>query len=439
MADRDARSADPVASIYNARWVIGSALPPSALSQTLNRIVSRNGGLKMPNATAAWRWCSSRLSRRRGDDRGAVLVIVALLLPLIMGTAALVIDVGFWYLTQAQLQAAADAAALAGAQQLPSSPSSAQAYAQSLAAKNVSGATVTPVTPYNGSSSEIKVTVSEPGPIWFGSVIGISAPTITASAIAENTAGTGSFIYAASTACNAISIVNSGNLSVSTTVWSNGGVSAVSSGTVTVTGQVDVGNSSCSFPGSLTPPGPTSVGTNAGWPVALPTTGQGNLPSSCSTASISIVGSGWLSSNPPGMYCTTGTITIVNSGSVNVDGYEFVSESSSSNAINVINSGSGSFYGYCPGDPGAWSSCPAGGAPQTLFYATAGGISFVNSGGASFMGDVFAPAGQASLTMSGGTGTNGFLEASTMSFTNSGYTSVTGSGPTSSGGVSLIG
>ena len=162
MADRDARSADPVASIYNARWVIGSALPPSALSQTLNRIVSRNGGLKMPNATAAWRWCSSRLSRRRGDDRGAVLVIVALLLPLIMGTAALVIDVGFWYLTQAQLQAAADAAALAGAQQLPSSPSSAQAYAQSLAAKNVSGATVTPVTPYNGSSSEIKVTVQPP-------------------------------------------------------------------------------------------------------------------------------------------------------------------------------------------------------------------------------------------------------------------------------------
>ena len=403
----------------------------------------------MKNAT--WRWCASRLSRRRaagladmlwrrrGDERGSVLVLVALLIPLIIGSAALVIDVGFWYLTQARLQAAADAAALAGAQDLPNNPSGAQAHALSLASQNVSGATVTPVTPYNGSSNEIKVTVSEPGSLWFGSVIGVSAPTITASAVAENTPGTGGFIYAGSTACNAIGIVNSGSLDVSTTIWSNGGVTAVSSGNVTVTGQVDVGNSSCSFPSSLTPPGRTAVSTYTGWPVALPSAAQGNLPSSCSSASISIVGSSWLSSNPPGMYCTTGTITIVDSGSVSFDGYEFVSESGSSQAINVVNSGSGTFYGYCPGDPADWSSCPAGGAPQTLFYATAGGISFVNSGGQSFTGDVFAPCGQLSLTMSGGTGTNGFLEASTMTFTNSGYTTVTGTGPASSGGISLIG
>ncbi len=379
------------------------------------------------------------LRRRRGEDRGSVAVLVALLLPLMMGMAGLAVDVGSWYLTQAQLQAAADAAALAGAADLPSSPSGAEAYAQSLASKDVSGATVTPVTPYNGNSSEIQVTLSKPGSLWFASFLGISAPTITASAVAENTPGTGSFVYAASTACNAISITNSGSLDVSTTVWSNGGITAVNSGTVTVTGQVDVGNSSCSFPSSLTPPGPTDVSTYSGWPVPLPTVAQGNLPSSCSSASITITSASWLSSNPPGMYCTTGTITIVDSGSFSFDGYEFVSESTSSNAINVVNSGSGTFYGYCPGDPGDWSSCPAGGAPQTLFYATAGGISFDNSGGQSFMGDIFAPDGQVSLTMSGGTGTNGLIEASTMTFTNSGSTSVTGTGPTSSGGVSLIG
>jgi Flp pilus assembly protein TadG len=379
------------------------------------------------------------LWRRRGDERGAVAVLVALLLPFLLGMAGLAVDVGSWYLTQGQLQAAADAAALAGAADLPSSPSGADTYAQTIAAKDASAATATPTTPYNGSSSEIKVTLSESGSLWFSSVLGIKAPTITASAVAESTPSTGNFIYAGSVACNAISITNSGTLDVSTTAWSNGGITAVNSGTITVTGNVDVGDSLCSFPSSLTPPGPTDLLPYIGWPEPLPTVGQGNLPSSCSTSSITITGSSWLSSNPPGMYCTTGTITIVDSGSFSFDGYEFVSESTSSTAINVVNSGSGTFYGYCPGNPGDWSSCPAGGTPQTLFYATAGGISFDNSGGQSFQGDIFAPAGQVSLTMSGGTGTDGFIEASTMTFTNSGTTTVTGTGPTSSGGVSLIG
>ena len=381
-----------------------------------------------------------RRAGRRTDERGAVAVLVALLLPLIMGMAGLAVDVGSWYMTQGQLQAAADAAALAGAWDLPSSPSDAETAAQTLADLDVSGATVTSVTPYNSNSSEIQVTLSKHGPLWFGSFLGVSAPTITASAVAESTPSTGSFIYAGNTGCSAISITNSGTLDVSTTVWSNGGITAVNSGTIDITGQVDVGNSSCAFPTStLTPPGATDVATYTGWPEPLPTTAQGNLPSSCSTASLSIVGSSWLSSNPPGMYCTTGTITIVDSGSYSFDGYEFVSESTSSPAISVINSGTGAFYGYCPGNTSDWSSCPAGGAPQTLFYATAGGISFDNSGGQSFQGDIFAPDGQVSLTMSGGTGTNGFIEASTMTFTNSGTTTVTGTGPTTSGGVSLIG
>ena len=377
--------------------------------------------------------------RRRGNERGAVVALVAILLPLMMGIAALAIDVGSWYLTQGQLQAAADAAALAGAADLPSSPSGAESLAQTIGTKDASGATVTSVTPYNSSSSEIQVTLSKTGSLWFAALFGVKAPTITASAVAESTPGTGNFIYAGSTSCSAISITNSGTLDVSTTVWTNGGITAVNSGTIDITGNVDVGNSSCAYPGGLTPAEPTDVATYSGWPEPLPTVAQGNLPSSCSTASLDIVNSSWLSSNPPGMYCTTGTITLVDSGSYSFDGYEFVSESTSSTAISVINSGTGTFYGYCPADTGDWSDCPAGGTPQTLFYATAGGISFDNSGGQSFLGDIFAPDGPVSLTMSGGTGTDGFIESLTMTFTNSGTTTVTGSGPTTSGGVSLIG
>ena len=141
------------------------------------------------------------------------------------------------------------------------------------------------------------------------------------------------------------------------------------------------------------------------------------MPSSCPSASISITDASWLSSNPPGIYCTTGTISIINSGNITFNGYEFVSESTSSTAISVVTSGNTTFNGYCP------SSCSSGGTPQTLFYATAGGISFVNSGSGTFTGDVFAPYGQMNLTVSGGTDT-GFIEASSVAFTNSGSTTV---------------
>jgi Flp pilus assembly protein TadG len=352
-------------------------------------------------------------------------------MPVIMGIGGLVIDVGSWYLTQTQLQAAADAAALAGAQDLPNSPSSALADARRLASENASGVTVTSATPYQGNSSEIQVTVSESGSTYFASVFGISAPTVTASAVAENTAGTGSFVYAGSTACNAVSIFNGGGLSFRTTVWSNGGITGENGGPVTVTGHVDVADSLCPFPSWLTPPGPTAVSTYMGWPTPLPTVAQGNLPSSCQSADITIDTPSWTNFNPPGMYCTTGTVNIDNGGNMTFDGYEFVSESTSTAAISVFNGGTDTFDGYCP------SSCSAGGAPQTLFYATAGGVIVGNGGQLAFTGDIFAPNGQVSVDAGGGAAT-GFIEASTIEFSNGGFTTVTGTGPTLSGHARLI-
>ncbi len=52
------------------------------------------------------------------DDRGASAVVVALLLVVFIGFAALVVDMGYAYTVKRQLQAAADAAALAGCQEL---------------------------------------------------------------------------------------------------------------------------------------------------------------------------------------------------------------------------------------------------------------------------------------------------------------------------------
>ena len=57
--------------------------------------------------------------KTRKKEDGEALVLFALLMVVLMGIAALVIDVGGGNVTKSKLQNAADAAALAGAQDLP--------------------------------------------------------------------------------------------------------------------------------------------------------------------------------------------------------------------------------------------------------------------------------------------------------------------------------
>jgi hypothetical protein len=77
----------------------------------------------------------------RGES-GQALVVILLMMTVLLGMAALVIDVGYAYYTQRSLQASADAAALAGAQQLPSSSAAiatAKEYGGAVGAKNARG------------------------------------------------------------------------------------------------------------------------------------------------------------------------------------------------------------------------------------------------------------------------------------------------------------
>lgn len=67
------------------------------------------------------RLCGSSRSR---DARGQVIVLVVVALVGLLGMCALVIDLGYLYWNQRNLQASADAAALAGAMQLPDPASS---------------------------------------------------------------------------------------------------------------------------------------------------------------------------------------------------------------------------------------------------------------------------------------------------------------------------
>ena len=86
------------------------------------------------------------LLARLRDDSGQAFVFIAAILTALVGMAALVIDVGSWYQADRRLQTAADAAALAGAHELPESQSDARSVAEQYAQLNYAGMPVPTVT-----------------------------------------------------------------------------------------------------------------------------------------------------------------------------------------------------------------------------------------------------------------------------------------------------
>ena len=101
------------------------------------------------------------------SERGQSLVLTTFFVAALLGMAALVIDLGTWFRSQRDLQAVADAAALAGAQGLPDG-GQASAYANQYTNKNgANGPTVT-----FPSADKIKVSPQRPAPGFFARVFG---------------------------------------------------------------------------------------------------------------------------------------------------------------------------------------------------------------------------------------------------------------------------
>jgi len=87
--------------------------------------------------------------RRGRGDRGQILPIMTLVLIALLGIGAFGIDVGYAYYAKRQLQSATDAAALAGAQDLPSvttAKTTAATYATANTPANFSTVTYTYAT-----------------------------------------------------------------------------------------------------------------------------------------------------------------------------------------------------------------------------------------------------------------------------------------------------
>jgi hypothetical protein len=123
----------------------------------------------------------------RKNERGQAIVLTVLALIVMIGMAALVLDAGAWFRTDRRLQGTADAAALAGAQDLPGAPGLAKLTALSYADKN--GGDVHPdnieVTSTFGANDTISVKAEKEEPGIFSRVFGVGKTRISASAKAR--------------------------------------------------------------------------------------------------------------------------------------------------------------------------------------------------------------------------------------------------------------
>ncbi len=125
------------------------------------------------------------LARFKRSERGAVAVIFAASLPLIIGFAAISVDFGSVYLTSRHLQGVADLAAMAAARDLANAQAAAQATVADNAFNNSVSSTVvtgqyvadpsTPVsqrfTPGGGSPTAAQVTLTTQSPLYFGQLL----------------------------------------------------------------------------------------------------------------------------------------------------------------------------------------------------------------------------------------------------------------------------
>jgi hypothetical protein len=127
------------------------------------------------------------MTRIHNDARGQATVLTLVFMVVLLGMAALVLDVGSWYRSDRALQQTADAAALAGAQALPQSTGNATGLAIEYADKNGGGLAGSGIA-FSGSfmaNDTIKVNMTKEAPGFFSKVLGLESVTVGAHAAAR--------------------------------------------------------------------------------------------------------------------------------------------------------------------------------------------------------------------------------------------------------------
>ncbi len=130
---------------------------------------------------------NNHLSLFRRSERAQSLVITLVFMTALIGMAAAVLDVGSWYRADRKLQANADAAALAGAHELPERPTQAQDSALDYANRNDGGVSPSGIKFRQTAvpNDTIEVTAERPTPGFFAKMFGLDSVQVRAKAVAR--------------------------------------------------------------------------------------------------------------------------------------------------------------------------------------------------------------------------------------------------------------
>lgn len=128
------------------------------------------------------------MKRRLASENGQALVMTLVFLVVLVGATALTIDFGTWYRQQRQAQATADAAALAGAQALPTDPSQALSLTEQYAASNGGGISAGDISFQSQYMPDDTVVVhaTRTSPSFFSRLFGSGLVTVHATAAARS-------------------------------------------------------------------------------------------------------------------------------------------------------------------------------------------------------------------------------------------------------------
>lgn len=121
------------------------------------------------------------------SDRGQATVVTLVFLVVLLGMAALVLDIGSWFRADRATQSTADAAALAGAQALPENPGQATTLAQQYATSNGGlGTGGVSISTKIVNNDTITVTVRRTAPGFFSKVFGVKTVAVGSTATARS-------------------------------------------------------------------------------------------------------------------------------------------------------------------------------------------------------------------------------------------------------------
>ena len=399
-----------------------------------------------------------------GDRRGVIVVMFALMLPILIGFLGLGVEVGLWYKERRDMQAAADAAALAGAYELAEDRSSnigtvAQREAENNGWTSGSGTITIRSFPFNGTfpaapsaysadAETVQVALTRQVSLLFAGYFLGSGNSVTI-----NTKAVGKAVAGATTAC--VLALGSGNPSGALTV-SGASNSVTMSGCTMATNSTNA-NAVKNLTGVMSADCIYSAGGIQGTPTttACASPGKSNQPpvtdpyatiteptvSNCGSNSYSLTGANNTGTISAGTYCSisvnanNGTLTL-NTGTYFIDQGDFTVTSNNS----TVNATGGVTIVF--GDSSGGGNCGrlniAGAGVVNITAPTSGtlagiafyrgpscdagsGMTLTGSSSSTIIGALYAPT--SSLSMSGGTSVSGSclqLIADTISFTGTG-------------------